>query len=109
MSQRTEKVGEVIKQLTAEFIERENNRSSLITVTRADVSADLKNATVYVTVLPEEKEGPAIDFLKRKRREIKDYLKKNLSIARVPFVDIELDLGEKNRQRIDELSREANI
>ena len=47
-----------------------------------------------------------IDFAKRKRGELRDYLKQNLNIKSIPFIDIEIDLGEKNRQKIDELLRE---
>lgn len=107
MPERTEKVAKEIKELTAEFLAREGNRTSLITVTSATASPDLKRATVYVTVLPSAKEQSALGFLKRKRKELRVFLKKNLIIKTIPFVDIVLDLGEKNRQKIDELLRES--
>ncbi|HEY4513310.1 MAG TPA: ribosome-binding factor A [Candidatus Paceibacterota bacterium] len=104
-TKRNEKVANYIKELAAQFLERENNRTSLITVTSASCSPDLKRATVFITVLPTDKETVAIDFLKRKRGELRDFLKKNMPIKTIPFVDIALDLGEKNRQKIDELLR----
>ena len=84
-------------------MEKENNRTSLITVTSASVSRDFKKATVFITVLPDSKEKAALLFVKRKRSELRDYLKKFLKTRNAPFVDIEIDYGEKNRQRIDEL------
>ena len=102
---RTDKVGNQIKELAAQFLGRENNRTSLITVTSASVSPDLKRATVFFTVLPDSKENAALGFVKRKRGELREFLKKNMPIKTIPFVDFAIDLGEKNRQKIDELLR----
>lgn len=105
-SNRTEKVSNQIKELAAQFLGRENNRTSLITVTSANASPDLKRATIFITVLPDSKEHDALEFTKRKRADLRDFLKKNMPIKVIPFIDIEIDKGEKNRQKIDELLRE---
>ena len=106
MTERKERAVNFIKELGAQFLGRENNRTSLITVTRAIVSPDLKRATLFITVLPDDKEHDALEFAKRKRGEFREFLKKNMQIKVIPFVDIAIDLGEKNRQKIDELLRE---
>lgn len=103
---RKEKVSNLVKEIAAEFLGRENNRTSLITVTHANVSPDLKKGTIYITVLPAKKEAEVIEFCKRKRSEFRDFLKKNMQTKTVPFVDFAIDEGEKNRQKIDELLRE---
>ncbi len=103
--ERPEKVANMIKERTAEYLNRENNGASLITVTSANCSPDLKKATIFITVLPEDKEETALLFAKRKRPEIRDYLKEHMLTKVVPFIDIEIDRGEKNRQKIDELLR----
>jgi len=103
--QRNEKAANQIKELSAEFLERENNRTSLITVTSCSTSPDFKNATVFITVLPDEKEHDALDFAKRKRKELRKFLKKKMKVKIIPFLDIKIDQGEKNRQKIDELLR----
>jgi ribosome-binding factor A len=105
MSERNEKVANYIKELAAQFLARENNRTSLITVTSATCSPDIKKATVFITVMPESKEHAALDFVKRKRAEFREFLKKNMTTKNIPFIDIEIDLGEKHRQKIDELLR----
>ena len=105
MPQRNEKVSNLIKELSASFLGRENNRTSLITVTSCTSSPDMKRATIFITVLPESKEHDALDFAKRKRADLRDYLKKNMQTKIIPFIDIEIDRGEKNRQKIDELLR----
>ena len=104
---RTEKVANFLKELSAEFLERENNGTSLITVTSSSVSPDLKKATVYITVMPDEKEEEALNFVKRKRGELRDYFKQNMQTKFIPFVDVQIDQGEKNRQKIDELLKKS--
>jgi len=107
MTQRTEKLANYIKELAAEFLERENDRTSLITVTSATCSSDLKRATIFITVFPSEKEKQALQFAKRKRGELREYLKKYLTTKNIPFIDIAIDLGEKHRQKIDELLKSS--
>ena len=103
MTLRNEKVANMIKELSATFLGRENNKTSLITVTGCNTSPDLKRATVLITVLPDSKEREALEFAKRQRRDLREFLKKNMEIKTIPFVDIIIDKGEKNRQKIDEL------
>jgi ribosome-binding factor A len=104
MSLRTNKVSELVKKLAAEFLSKEADKSSVITVTNANISDDLKNATIFFSVYPEKSEDAALNFAKRKRSELKKYVKSKLRMKRIPFFDFEIDMGEKNRQRIDELS-----
>ncbi len=103
--ERKEKVANLVKELSAKFLEKENNNTSLITVTSASVSSDLKQATIFITVFPDNKEKEALEFAKRKRSDLRDELKKLLKIKVIPFLDVEIDNGEKNRQKIDELLR----
>ena len=103
--ERNEKVAIHIKELAALFLGRENNRTSLITVTGANCSPDMKKATIFITVLPSDKEDNALQFVKRQRGDLREFLKKNLPIKTIPFIDVAIDLGEKNRQKIDELLR----
>ena len=106
MTERNEKVANQIKKLSAQFLGRENNKTSLITVTSATTSPDLKRATIFITVLPNSKEKSALDFVKRKLKDLREYLKKNMPIKIIPFLNVAIDRGEKNRQKIDELLRE---
>lgn len=103
MTDRHERVGEIIKHLAAEFLSRESNRTSLITVTNIDLARDMSKAIILVSIFPENKTKGAIDFVKRKRNDFRDYVKQNSKLRRIPRFDFELDLGEKNRQNIDNL------
>lgn len=100
------KLRSAIMELAGKFIEAESNRTSLITVTDCKVSEKMKNATVFVTVFPEDKEKGALEFLRRKGRDFQKYLREKTRMRMAPFIIFELDMGEKNRQKIDELLQE---
>lgn len=102
---RREKAQGLLKRIAAEFLEIESNKTALITVTRTAISPDFKQATIYITVLPEERESSALDFAKRKLGPFRDYTKSKVKFRMLPFFNIEIDKGEKTRQKIDELSR----
>ncbi len=96
---------EALAHQAADFFARESNYESLITVTRAEISPDLKNVTIYISVLPVEKEQNAIAFAKRVRTDFREYIKDKSALRYLPTIDFALDYGEKNRQRIDDLTR----
>lgn len=104
-SKRQTQVAETLAHLAADYFARESNRESLMTITHADVSPDLKNVTVFFSVLPESKEQSALHFAKRSRTDFREYIKKHAALKFLPTIDFELDYGEKNRQRIDDLTR----
>ncbi len=104
-SYRKEKLPELLKHLAAEFIERESNRTSLVTVTNASVSESQKQVKILFTVLPEKEEEVVLEFLNRKKKDFYDYVDSRARIGRMPLVQFVIDEGEKNRQRIDFLSQ----
>jgi len=100
---RNEKIANNIKEIAALYIERESGPTSMITVTRVLLSPDGKRATIMVSVLPREKEKAAYGFIKRNLGDLRKNVTKNLRINPIPFLDVEIDEGEKNRQKIDDL------
>ncbi len=100
---RSEKIKNHIKELSATFIEKEAGPTSMITVTRVTLTPDNKRAFIMISVLPREKEQAAYGFIKRNLGEMRKYISKGLKINPIPYLDVKIDDGEKNRQRIDEL------
>jgi ribosome-binding factor A len=100
---RREKIINRVRELSATYIEKESSSSSLITVTRVILSADNKKAKIMISVLPEDKEAAAYGYVKRNLGELRKYITENLKINPIPFLDVEIDQGEKNRQKIDDL------
>lgn len=103
MEGRKEKKEEQIKEIAARFIERESNKTALITVTRVVLDDKARNGTIYFSVLPESGEESALNFLKRKRKELREAVTKGLPVHPIPFLDVAIDEGEKARQTIDAL------
>ncbi|MEK7087688.1 MAG: ribosome-binding factor A [Patescibacteria group bacterium] len=104
MSSKSEKIREAIRHAAAEFLSETSNRTSLITVTGVQLSPKRDQATVLITVFPESKEEEALAFAGRSGGALRDFLSKRVSLQHVPYISFALDLGEKNRQRIEELS-----
>lgn len=102
---KNERLKEIIRQKASEFLERESAGNALITVTGLQIAEKGKRATIFFTVFPADKENGVLDFLKRKRSEFRDFLKRESKLFQLPFVDFKIDLGEKNRQKIDILSQ----
>jgi ribosome-binding factor A len=105
---RNEKGISNILHLAGEYIAREAGRGTLITPTRADLSPDRKNATIFVSVFPDSERDHALAFLVRHRDLFRQYLKQHGRFAVLPFIRFEFDYGEENRQRLDEISREIH-
>ena len=103
MSHKQEKVLQLLKDLAGEFLVRESNRTSLITVTGVVLTPDTKRAEILLSVLPKEKARAAVEFANRNRNEFREYIKKHSRMRILPFVHFSLDLGELNRQRIETL------
>ena len=102
---RNERLKDALREVAAEFLVREAGPQSLITVTRTDLSEDSKRGTIFITVLPEEAETEALNFANRNRSEFSDFFKTRIKGALPPFIEFVIDKGEKNRQRLDELSQ----
>lgn len=95
--------------IAQDFFQRESSGASLITVTRCETSPDMKYATLFITAIPEEKEPAALDFAKRMRTELRHTVMKRLPIKVIPFFEIEIDYGEKNRIHVEELLRKDKL
>lgn len=102
---KTAKLAAEIAREAARFLETESNRTALITVTRAELGAKNQTAQVFLSVLPPEAEEAAVAFANRRAGAFRKFLGQAARMRRLPVVSFELDQGEKNRQRIEELSQ----
>ncbi len=99
-----EKIAEILHRLAAEFVRDEASPASLLTITRVELSHVGKDAKIFFTTLPESEEDTALKFLVRKSPEFKKYIRDKSRIGIVPHISFKIDYGERNRQRLDELS-----
>jgi len=98
---RQTKVATLLAELAAKYIQQEANTDPLITVTRADVSKDYSNATIFFTTIPEEKQGTALIYLMRSAGDVRRYVKKHMRIKIIPNIEFQIDFGERHRQDTD--------
>ena len=101
-----ERTAEILHKLAADFVLRESTPASLITVTRIELNESGKSANFFFTTLPESEEDTALKFLSRKGGELNDYIKRKSKIGIVPHFAWRIDYGERNRQRLDEITRQ---
>ena len=106
MSARDERAVSILLENAGRYIAREAGRETLITPTRAVISKDRKDATIYVSVFPDGHDGQAIAFLMRHKDMFRNELKKTTRLARLPYIRFELDRGEKARQQLDEVYKD---
>ncbi|MEK7180683.1 MAG: ribosome-binding factor A, partial [Patescibacteria group bacterium] len=96
MTFKLEKANETLRELVASFVLHESNGTSLITVTYLSVVPSLTVATVFISVYPEDKEIEALDFLKRKAGELRQYVTSRIKMRKIPSFEFVIDKGEKN-------------
>jgi ribosome-binding factor A len=102
---RKEKKAEVLHRLAAKFVVEEATPASLITITRVELNPSGKDAKIFFTTLPDDKQETAEKFLVRKTPEFKKYVRDNSRIGIIPHLTFKIDFGERNRQRLDEISQ----
>lgn len=80
-----------LKKVASEFINRESNRRSMITVTKVTLDRRGTHADIFVSVFPEKDTHAATDFLNRRRDDFHAFLKKNTRLARLPRATFHAD------------------
>ena len=101
-----ERTEEIIHRLGAKFVREVSSLGSLITVTRVELSPTGKEVKIFFTTLPDKEEDTVLKFLVRKIPEFKKFIMDESRISLVPHINFMIDYGERNRQRLDELSYE---
>jgi ribosome-binding factor A len=109
-SHRLARVAEVVRETAANAIlfEIKDPRVKGVTVTRAEVSADLQHAKVYVSVMGSEKEQQlTMHGLKSAAGFVQTKVAERLTTRYVPHITFILDEGVKKSIEVARLIREA--
>ncbi|PLX20296.1 30S ribosome-binding factor RbfA [Candidatus Parcubacteria bacterium] len=104
---RIEQINENLQKEIAKFIS--NNikvEGGLITVVEVDCSPELRNAKVYVSVLPDNKYGSTLKLLKKNTSMLNSHLKKSVKIRKIPKIHWEIDSTEREASVIERLLNE---
>lgn len=110
-SHRLARVNEVIRETAANAVlfEIKDPRVKNVTVTRAEVSADLQHAKVFVSVMGSEKEQAlTMHGLKSAAAFVQTKVADRLTTRYVPHITFVLDEGVKKSVEIARMIREEN-
>jgi len=106
MSQRTQRIGDLIRAELATLLQREvrDPRVGLATVSHVEVSRDLRYAMVRVSVLGEESQRTAaVEALEHAKGFLRRELARRLSLRVTPELRFVLDRGAEHSQAISSL------
>lgn len=107
---RVARVSEVVREVASETIlfELQDPRVKNVTVTRAEVSADLQHAKVYVSIMGTDKEQTlCMHGLKHAAGFVQSKLAGRLKTRFTPQISFVLDQGVKNSIEVARLINEA--
>ena len=104
MSLRAQKVQELIKEeLNNIFLrEFEFGKDKLVTITKVEVTNDLKNAKAWISVLPFTESKSVITTLNKAKKHIYHLLMKKIRLRGVPTLRFVIDETEENASFIEE-------
>lgn len=105
MSNRVQKIDELIKRELGQIILRELDfsRDVLVTVTRVKTSADLRQAKVYIGVIPEDKIPEIIQMLNKWVYHLQQALNKRLNTRIVPRIKFVAEEETLKAARVEKL------
>src|SRR5947209_12877404 len=107
---RLARVAEIVREVAASTIlfELKDPRVKNVTVTRAEVSADLQHAKVYVSIMGSEKEQTlCLHGLRHSAGFVQSKVGTRLKTRFTPQIQFVLDQGVKNSIEITRLINEA--
>lgn len=110
MSRRTDRVGDLVKEELSRLIltELADPRVELTTVTAVDVSPNLQQAEVFVSVIgDDEKSRTSLEGLRSAAGFLRSRLAARLETRRVPELSFTLDRGAERSVHIAELLEEV--
>jgi len=105
MSERILRVNQLIKRELSQILVREVDfpNDILVTVTRVETTSDLKEAKVYVSVMPENRSSQALRALKMQIYEIQQRLNRRVEMKPIPKIKFVEEIKTKEAGRIEEL------
>jgi ribosome-binding factor A len=103
MPHRIEKIQSTMARAVQEVLARglhDPRAGGLITVTHVDVSPDLRNAVVHVSVLPAEKGSLTVHALEHAARHIRREVGEKMHIKKMPEFTFRLDESLKRQAEV---------
>ncbi len=105
---RSDRVGDLIREEVADLImyRLKDPRIGFVTVTGVEMTADLKLARVFVSIMKEEDRELTLEILNSSRNFIRANLSKRLRMKFIPANEFRLDTSIEYGFKIDKLLKE---
>ena len=111
MSHRIAQVEATLKKAVAEVLQRDladPRVDAFVSITRVKISPDMANATVYVSIMPAEKQSKNFQGLKHAAGHIRSLVLKKMATRTVPRLRFELDESLKKQAEVFDAIRRGN-
>jgi ribosome-binding factor A len=104
MSSRIDQINSLLIRELAQFINQEVYvKDTLITISFVDCSPDLAQATIGISVLPENRSGSTLTQLKKSSKSIAEHIRKKTKMKMVPKLRWKLDMTESKAAEIEDI------
>jgi ribosome-binding factor A len=105
MSKRIQRLNELIKEELGKILLREGNfpKGVLVIITRVETSANLSEANVWISVLPEDQTEKIVAILNKIIYHLQQKINKTIRIKFVPKIRFLIETKTKEAARIEEL------
>lgn len=105
ISRRQKRVASLIKEEASRFLidNIQNSHSGLITVTRVEMAADLKTATIYLSIYGSEQEKIVFDILDIKKGQLRKSIASKVKLKYNPKLIFSRDPSTGYESQIDKL------
>lgn len=111
MSHRIAQIESTLMKAIAQVLQRDladPRVDAFVSITRVKVSPDLADATVYVSIMPADKQSKNIHGLKSATRHIRSLVLKKMSMRTVPRLRFQLDDSLKKQAEVYDAIRRGN-
>jgi len=103
MSKRTDQIAGLLREAVQKVIARglqDPRVRGLVTITKVTVAPDLSKASLFVSVLPQERAELTMHGLKSSAKHIRRKVGETTAINRVPELVFEFDRGSRNQAEV---------
>jgi len=110
MPKRIQQVNQLIQKELSRILVRESDflESTLVTITRVETSADLRQAKIYISVVPETQISLVMSVLNRLIYDFQQKLNRRLKMRPVPRIKFVKERQTQSAARVEQLIREIH-
>ena len=101
MSDRIRKINELIREEASRAINENVSHDFFITVTNIETSRDLKNTTIWVSIMNNQEK--AFEALKEKKSAIQHEITSKMATKYTPKIEFKIDRSLDHAMKIEEL------